>query len=297
MAMTYTTLVGTKTDAGSIMNWSNYTKLDAATVLDEAQSLLYSVLRVREMRTEWVFGMVVGQSEIPLPARFLDPIGKLYDITNSYPYDHRIETDIQAYRSYDTSLGGTLGANPFTTASGLTTVTVHSVAHTLTQGSTFTAAGATATGGLTLNGTWPVTSITDADNFVIDTVDTAATSTATGGGSAVTFTANQLISGSPSIWTIFDEKVKFDVAFETAAQFKQLYYRAPTLLSSTNTSNWLTNRYPKLMRVACLAAAAEYMKDTEEYQKQIQALNALAHSVAVENDMGYRGMEFGTDTP
>jgi hypothetical protein len=36
-------------------------------------------------------------------------------------------------------------------------------------------------------------------------------------------------------------------------------------------TNFITNRYPQLLRVACMAAA-DFMKDTEEYNKQFQRL-------------------------
>ena len=91
--------------------------------------------------------------------------------------------------------------------------------------------------------------------------------------------------------------MKFDTAFDTQTTLKQLYYRSPVLLSASNQSNWLVNRYPMLMRIACMAAAANFMKDDTEYQKQVGALNNLIGTIAAENDMGYRGMEFGTDTP
>ena len=53
MAMSYTTLIGAKGVSGSIMNWVSYTKLDVATVVDEAQSLLFQLLRVRESRASY----------------------------------------------------------------------------------------------------------------------------------------------------------------------------------------------------------------------------------------------------
>lgn len=294
--MTWTSLVASKGTSGSLANFVNYSKLDTLPIVDEAQSLLFQLLRVREMRTEWTFGMAVGQSQIALPSRFLDPIGRLYDITNGIKLPHNIETDIVGLRAYDTSLSGSFGTNPFTTTSGSSSVAAALVAHALTQGSTLTIAGATATGGLTLNGTFPVSSITDVDHLVID-LDDVATSSASGGGSAATYTANQLIAASPMQWTIFDEQVKFDCAFDTATQFKQLYYRSPALLSASNTSNWLTVRYPKLLRLACMASAADFMKDDTEYQKNLTALTALVGSVNAENDLVYRGAEFGTDTP
>ena len=47
MAMTYTSLVAPKGTTGSLANWVGYSKLDTETVLDEAQSLLFHLLRVR----------------------------------------------------------------------------------------------------------------------------------------------------------------------------------------------------------------------------------------------------------
>lgn len=296
MTMTYTSLVAPKGTTGSLANWVNYSKLDTPTVLEEAQSLLFQLLRVREMRTEWTFGIAVGQSEIALPARFLDPIGRLHDIKNGYPIKHKIETDIASSRAYDNSPNGDFDPAPFTTTNASSLVAVELVGHALTQGSTLTIADANAVGGLDLNGTFPVVSITDDDNLVID-VDTEASSTATGGGSLATYTANKLIAASPNRWGVFDEKLKLDCAMESASQFKLLYYRSPKPLSATILTNWLTVRYPKLLRVACMAAAADYMKDDAEYNKHVTALTALVGSTAAENDLQYRGAEFGTDTP
>ncbi len=51
------------------------------------------------------------------------------------------------------------------------------------------------------------------------------------------------------------------------------------------------------MRVACMAAAADFMKDTEEYNKQFTRLTSMVEKISNENDMQYRGMEHETDTP
>lgn len=296
MAMTWTSLVASKGTAGSLMNWVNYSKLDAETVVDEAQSLLFQTLRVREMRTEWTFGMAVGQSEIALPSRFLDPIGQLLDLTSGVRFSHMTEIEVSAIRTYDPSPEGSFAADPFTTTISSSLVTVAIADHGLNQGGSLFISGADAVGGLTLNGAFTISSVTDDDNVVIDAV-TEATSSATGGGAAAEWTANNLISGYPSRWSIWDEKIKFDQAFDAQTTFKQLFYRSPVLLSSTNTSNWLVTRYPMLMRTACQASAASYMKDDTEYSKHVAALNTLIGSIAASDDMTYRGAEFGTDTP
>jgi hypothetical protein len=123
MAMSYNTLVAPKGTTGSLLNWIGYTKVDTATVLDESQALLYQILRVREMRTEYTFGMAVGQANVALPTRFLDPIGKVYDTTNVTDYDQVDQGGVLRARSYDTSLAGTLDNAPFTTTLNSSLVT------------------------------------------------------------------------------------------------------------------------------------------------------------------------------
>lgn len=295
--MTYNTLVAPKGAAGSIANWVAYTKLDLVTIIDEAQSLLFQMLRVREMRTEWTFGLAVGQCQIALPSRFLDPIGRLFDITNGMGMPHKIESDILSARTYEPVTGGNLGSFPFTTTIGSSLVLVYLPGIDLNQGGTITISNAgEPLGNINFNGTFPIADRIDIDRIVID-VDVLSDITGTQGGEAATYTANNLIAGSPSRWAIWDEQVKFDTALATATQYKQLYYRSPLPLSPANQSNWLTNRYPVMMRKACQAAAADFMKDDIEYKKGVESLSALIQSTAAENDLIYRGAEFGTDTP
>lgn len=297
MAMTYTTLVAPKGTTGSLLNWIGYTKVDVDTVLDESQALLYQILRVREMRTEYTFSMAAGQANVALPSRFLDPIGKVYDTTNVTDYDQLDQGSVLRSRSYDSSPAGTFGTDPFTTTSGSSLVAVAMTAHGLNQDSTITIANGPTVNGLSMTGGFPVVSITNANSFVIDTQGDGASATGSGGGAGVTWTANNLISGSPTAWGVWDEKIKFNTAFDQAATCKLLYFRQPQLLSATNLSNFVTNRYPNLLRVACLAAAAQFMKDDEEFSKSVQVLTNLVGSIAAADDMSYRGANLGTDTP
>lgn len=299
--MDYTSLTGGKTTPGSIMNWVSYTKLDITTVVEEAQSLLFQMLRCREMRSTWTFAMGIGQVSQPLPPRFLDPVGDIFDLTNWTGYRQLIESRIEQRRNYDPSLAGSFGADPFTTALNSSSVNALLAAHGLNQGSTITIAGASTVNGLTMNGASPVTAVVDANNITIDVNDlnndVLASAAGSGGGAAATYTANNLISGGQSCWTVFNEKVEFDAAFDVAATCNLLIFRRPRLLSAINPTNFVTSRYPTLMRVACLAAAAKYMKDDTEYAKQVKDLSDLIGATAAENDLIYRGAEFGTDTP
>lgn len=293
--MTYTTLVAPKGTAGSIAAWVNYAKLDLPTILEEAQSLLYSMLRVREMRTEWTFQVAAGFSEVALPERFLDPDSPIMSVADQLVIDHRTEQDVLQQRIHE-EVFGSLDGDPVATTAGSALVTIAAANHGLTQGSTVSFIGVAAVGGLTLDGAYPVVAILDADHFQIN-AGSEATATASGGGNDASFAANRLIDATPSLWAVWDEAVKFDCAFEAARTCKLIYFRRPALLSPTNPTNFLTQRYPRLLRTACQAMAADFMKDTNEYTKALTALQALVQSTAAEGDLMYRGAIFGTRTP
>lgn len=297
MAMTFTSLSADKGTAGSIMNWVGYSKIDVATILDEAQSLIYGTLRTREMRTQWVFGILPGNSSMALPDRFLDPLGPLRDTTHELRLDQKDQPVLEQARVYDSSVTGVMGADPFTTTIDSALITVDLVNHGLTEGSAIVPSGATDVGGLDLTGTFQVARVIDTDTFVMSSGDAVATASATGGGSAITYTADVLISGTAGRWAIYDERVNFDVAFDDQTNFRLSYFRSPALLSAANQQNWLTKRYPKLIRVATTAAAAEQMRDDEEYSKNAQALAQLIQSINIENEMFMRGGIYETDTP
>lgn len=299
MAMNYTTLIAAKGNPGSIANWVGYGKIDIPTVLDEAQSIIFQSLRVREMRTEYVFGLAVGQSRVALPARFLDPIGRIHD-NRGMRYVHKGESDIIARRSFEEVSGGTLGTDPFTTgAVNSSTVTVNIPAHGLTQGSDVTfPTSAPTVDGIGLAGTFPVSAVIDADTIVITSfIDQATVGGVTGGGSGVPWSGNLLIPSIPSIWSIFDEAIQFDGAFDTAVQCRLSCFRSPPLLSPTNPTNFITSRYPRLIREATNAAAASFMKDDNEEQKALTKLGALIDATNAESDLIYRGADITTDTP
>jgi hypothetical protein len=242
--------------------------------------------------------MAVGSAWVALPAGFLDPIGRLTAPSMNIEFRHRDESSVTERRQYDPELSGTLGTDPFTTESGSQYVEVHHVAHGFSQASVQTFASATDVGGVSLNGTWPIHEIIDVDNYTVDLGEgNLATSTAAGGGAAVTYLCDSLIQSSPYAWAIFDERLQFDAAFDTSTACQMLYFKSPPLLSVANPSNFLCVRYPKLMRVACVAAAADFMKDTEEYSKNLAALQALIGGIAIENDLMWRGAEIETGTP
>ena len=299
MAMTYTSLTAAKGVTGSVATWVSYTLLDIPTIVDEAQALLYGLLRVREMMASYPFSLAINAANIALPARFLDPIGRIkFTSINSFAR-HKDAGLILANRNFQ-NLQGTLGTNPFTTVSGSNIVTVTDAGSGFTQDSVFNTTGATAFNGVTIAGTFNIASVAaDGNSFTIDisVLGTTPSGSGTGGGSAVNYSCDQLVAGIPAWWGIIDEEIKFDVALAEQTQAILQYYQSLPLLSVSNQSNFLTNRYPQLMRRACVTAAADFMKDTEEYNKGYARLEALVQSVSIENDGQYRGMELDPMIP
>ena len=85
---------------------------------------------------------------------------------------------------------GSLGTNPFVVTSGSPTITVTHSSHGLSVGDRVTYAGSSAVGGITPNSVeMVIASVVDTNSYTVNFTSNAS-SGATGGGSSVTFTAN-----------------------------------------------------------------------------------------------------------
>lgn len=203
-------LVGLKAVPGSIASWANYGLAPPTVVLAEAESLIYSTLRCREMLSDaQSLTLATGTATIALPDGFLDPLA-LFDQSNARLRYLRADA-LQARRSVDTSSNG--GAAPFA-----------------------------------------------------------------------------LQAGKPCAYAIFGEKLQFETAADATYFFSLIAYMRPTPLSAGNPTNFLTNRYPTLLRTACLAMAADFRKDDGDYQRTTQRLNNLIAGVAQRDELYLRGV-------
>lgn len=92
----------------------------------------------------------------------------------------------------------TLTANPFSTTNGSKLITVNAVAHGVIAGTSVTFSGATAVGGLTINGQYEILTVLGTNTYTIAALS-AASSTATGGGPSVV--AAYDINAGPATFT------------------------------------------------------------------------------------------------
>ena len=102
-----------------------------------------------------------------------------------------------------------------------------------------------------------------------------------------------LIDGTPQRYAIFGEKLQFESKYEAAATLKLVGYKTPAVLATTtNETNFLTSRYPHLLRVACVTQAYDFMSNAAKYQSNLTLLSALIEKTNAESDLSYRGAEF-----
>lgn len=73
--------------------------------------------------------------------------------------------------------------------------------------------------------------------------------------------SGNMVSGTPGQWSIIGTNAHVDVKCSADFAGQLIYYAQPDDLSSGNPSNFLTNRYPTLLRRACLRFAYEFKKD------------------------------------
>lgn len=99
------------------------------------------------------------------------------------------------------------------------------------------------------------------------------------------WTATVLDSGDPAFYSIFDEQYQFDCKTTTAWRLRVLFYQRPTPLSSSNKTNFLTIRYPHILRMACLATGARFAHDDEVFAREQRLLFASIDEANARDEM------------
>lgn len=99
-----------------------------------------------------------------------------------------------------------------------------------------------------------------------------------------------LYQGDPTEWTIADEVGVFDSQLVTAFSGRMSFYQRPAdLASSSNETNFLTTRYPTLVRYACTAFAYDHRKRrADATEMRLLAMNEIEEANR-ESDRGRRG--------
>jgi hypothetical protein len=99
------------------------------------------------------------------------------------------------------------------------------------------------------------------------------------------YTNGVLDIGDPAYFADYDDALNFDCKTTTAWKMKLIYYQTPAPLSSSNPKNFLTRKYPQLLRMACLAVAARHNHDAEIFATEQKLLFIEIDELKVNNEM------------
>jgi len=105
------------------------------------------------------------------------------------------------------------------------------------------------------------------------------------------YTSGVLESSTPQKWAVFDELIQFECKWDAVATLKMIGFKQPTLLSVSNTTNFLCTRYPHILRTACLAQAFNFRNNGEREQQELTKLGAYITKANAESELSYRGLE------
>jgi hypothetical protein len=100
------------------------------------------------------------------------------------------------------------------------------------------------------------------------------------------------VQGQPLYWSVFDEALQFECAFSQARSLQLLCFKAPAPLSGANQTNFLTSRYPHLLRKACVLQAYDFMRNETEYAKAKADLEETIALVNAEADLVFRAASY-----
>lgn len=102
---------------------------------------------------------------------------------------------------------------------------------------------------------------------------------------------NLFESPTPSRWTTIGTTAHLDVKLDGAFAGQLLYYGRPDALSAQNQENWLTTRYPRLLRTVCMGIGFEHMKDHGQADRYLARAEALVFGAAGTNE-NYRRAQY-----
>jgi hypothetical protein len=100
------------------------------------------------------------------------------------------------------------------------------------------------------------------------------------------WTDGVLDDGDPAYYALYDELINFDCKTTIQWRLRTLFYKQPDYLADSNPTNFLTKRYPHLLRMACLATGARFNDDEARFTREQQLLFAEISNIAVEDEMG-----------
>lgn len=103
------------------------------------------------------------------------------------------------------------------------------------------------------------------------------------------------VEGKPATYSLFGDKLQFDCRADADYTYRLMAYCIPQALGPGNATNFLTTRWPTLLRTACLAIAADWTNDDARYQRFLQRLQPLIQQANASDERALHGMVADVD--
>jgi hypothetical protein len=100
-----------------------------------------------------------------------------------------------------------------------------------------------------------------------------------------------LPEGLPTYWTDYNDLIQLNTVADQAYTASMVFFKTPDALSSSNPTNWLTTKYPTLVRRVCTMIAAEARKEFDTFDRDEARALQMIEEIKVESDNSLRGIE------
>jgi len=100
-----------------------------------------------------------------------------------------------------------------------------------------------------------------------------------------------LVTDYPANYAILGTTAYFDVKTVEALRYDLLYFAQPAALSGSNTTNFLTTRYPHILRQICVGLIARSMKDYDEGDSALKIGDGMIDNAKETDDLSRRTQE------
>lgn len=98
------------------------------------------------------------------------------------------------------------------------------------------------------------------------------------------------VTGRPSHYAADGTLITFNVLPDKAYPYQHVYYAAPNALGTATTTNFLTTKYPTMLRAACMMLATQFTKADDQQAWEVRTLAEIGQANR-EDDKRYRDMD------
>lgn len=111
------------------------------------------------------------------------------------------------------------------------------------------------------------------------------------------YESGALMPGLPQVYAVFDGRLQFEYASDTTLALSFMHYAKARPLSATYEGNFLTERYPRAVRLASCMVAADYMHDDANYSRYARDLLSHLSTITRADDLSLRGAIYEIEVP